>query len=162
MGTIMDPIDQKILELIRENARMSYSDIGKAVGISRVSARKRMDSMEKAGVIKGYRTVIDEEKTRGGLRYIIDIEALPEEYAAVVKTLQSDRELEQIYSTTGDCRIHCVGRSRNQSTMESHVNYLFNHTKGIRRISWHILLSDLRQAEEGVDYGTEKEKLPGV
>ena len=158
----MDPIDQRILELISENARMSYSDIGKAVGISRVSAKKRMDSMERSGVIKGYQTVIDEEKARGGLRYIIDIEALPEEYAAVVKTLQADKELEQIYSTTGDCRIHCVGRSRNQSTLESHVNYLFNHTKGIRRISWHILLSDLRQAEEGVDHGTEKKELSGV
>jgi DNA-binding Lrp family transcriptional regulator len=141
---------------------MSYSDIGKAVGISRVSAKKRMDSMEKAGVIKGYQTVIDEEKVRGGLRYIIDIEAIPEEYAAVVKTLTADRELEQIYSTTGDCRIHCVGRSRNQSTMESHVTYLFNHTKGIRKISWHILLSDLRHAEEGDGYGTEKEKFQGV
>ena len=158
----MDQIDQKILELIRENARMSYSDIGKAVGISRVSAKKRMDSMEKAGVIKGYQTVIDEEKVRGGLRYIIDIEAIPEEYAAVVKTLTADRELEQIYSTTGDCRIHCVGRSRNQSTMESHVTYLFNHTKGIRKISWHILLSDLKHAEEGDGYGTEKEKFQGV
>ena len=158
----MDPINQRILELIRENARMSYSDIGKAAGISRISAKKRMDSMEKAGVIKGYQTVIDEEKVRGGLRYIIDIEAIPEEYAAVVKTLTADRELEQIYSTTGDCRIHCVGRSRNQSTMESHVTYLFNHTKGIRKISWHILLSDLRQAEEGDRYGTEKEKFQGV
>ena len=158
----MDPINQRILELIRENARMSYSDIGKAVGISRVSAKKRMDSMEKAGVIRGYQTVIDEEKVRGGLRYIIDIEAIPEEYAAVVKTLTADKELEQIYSTTGDCRIHCVGRSRNQSTMESHVTYLFNHTKGIRKISWHILLSDLKHAEEGDGYGTEKEKFQGV
>ena len=158
----MDPINQRILELIRENARMSYSDIGKAVGISRVSAKKRMDSMEKAGVIRGYHTVIDEEKARGGLRYIIDIEAIPEEYASVVKTLRADRELEQIYSTTGDCRIHCVGRSRNQSTMESHVTYLFNHTKGIRKISWHILLSDLKHAEEGDGYGTEKEKFQGV
>ena len=87
----MDQIDQKILELIRENARMSYSDIGKAAGISRISAKKRMDSMEKAGVIGGYHTVIDEEKTRGGLRYIIDIEAIPEEYAAVVKTLTARR-----------------------------------------------------------------------
>ena len=158
----MDQINQRILELIRENARMSYSDIGKAVGISRVSAKKRMDAMEKAGVIRGYHTVIDEEKTRGGLRYIIDIEAIPEEYAAVVKTLTADKELEQIYSTTGDCRIHCVGRSHNQSTMESHVTYLFNHTKGIRKISWHILLSDLRHAEEGDGYGTEKEKFQGV
>ena len=158
----MDQIDQKILELIRENARMSYSDIGKAVGISRVSAKKRMDSMEKAGVIGGYHTVIDEEKARGGIRYIIDIEAIPEEYASVVKTLRADKELEQIYSTTGDCRIHCVGRSHNQSTMESHVTYLFNHTKGIRKISWHILLSDLKHAEEGDGYGTEKEKFQGV
>ena len=31
----MDPVNQKILELIRNNARMSYSDIGKSVGISR-------------------------------------------------------------------------------------------------------------------------------
>ena len=107
-------------------------------------------------------TVIDEEKTRGGLRYIIDIEVIPEEYFDVVKILTADKELEQIYSTTGDCRIHCVGRSRNQSTMESHVTYLFNHTKGIRKISWHILLSDLKHAEEGDGYGTEKEKFQGV
>ena len=32
LEAIMDPINQRILELIRENARMSYSDIGKAVG----------------------------------------------------------------------------------------------------------------------------------
>ena len=54
-------------------------------------------------------------------------------------------KLEEIYSTTGECRIHCVGRSRNKSTMEAHVNYLFNHTKGIRKVSWHILMSDLRK-----------------
>ena len=95
----MDQIDQKILELIRENARMSYSDIGKAAGISRISAKKRMDSMEKAGVIGGYHTVIDEEKTRGGLRYIIDIEAIPEEYAAVVKTLTATAQPETAGST---------------------------------------------------------------
>jgi hypothetical protein len=74
-----------------------------------------------------------------------DIEALPEEYPNVVKTLQDDPKLEEIYSTTGECRIHCVGRSRNKSTMEAHVNYLFNHTKGIRKVSWHILMSDLRK-----------------
>ena len=97
-----------------------------------------------------------EEQLRKGIRYTIDIEALPEEYAEVVKILQKDRELEEIYSTTGDCRIHCIGRSVNTSTMESHVNYLFNHTKGIRKIGWHILLSDLK-AGEGSGDGTEKE-----
>jgi DNA-binding Lrp family transcriptional regulator len=141
----MDKLDQRILELIKDNARLSYSEIGKSVGISRVAVKKRMDAMENAGVIRGYRTVIDEEQAQEGIRYTIDIEALPEEYPNVVKTLQADPKLEEIYSTTGECQIHCVGRSRNKSTMEAHVNYLFNHTKGIRKVSWHILMSDLRK-----------------
>ena len=141
----MDKLDQRILELIKDNARLSYSEIGKSVGISRVAVKKRMDAMENAGVIRGYRTVIDEEQAQEGIRYTIDIEALPEEYLNVVKTLQDDPKLEEIYSTTGECRIHCVGRSRSKSTMEAHVNYLFNHTKGIRKVSWHILMSDLRK-----------------
>ena len=157
----MDELDRKILDLLRENARMSFSEIGNAVGISRVSAKKRMTAMEEAGIIKGYRAVIDEEQIRKGIRYTIDIEAIPEEYAEVVKILQRDRELEEIYSTTGACRIHCIGRSVNSSTMESHVNYLFNHTKGIRRIGWHILMSDLR-AGRGSGDGTEKENSRGI
>ncbi|MDO5456285.1 MAG: Lrp/AsnC family transcriptional regulator [Eubacteriales bacterium] len=156
----MDESDRKILDLLRENARMSYSEIGNAVGISRVSVKKRITAMEEAGIIRGYHTVIDQEQIRKGIRYTIDIEAIPEEYAEVVKALQKDRELEEIYSTTGESRIHCVGRSVNSSTMESHVNYLFNHTKGIRKIGWHILMSDLK-AGKGSGDGTVKEKSQG-
>ena len=57
----MDKIDHAILEIIKDNARMSYSEIGKAVGLSRVAVKKRMDAMEESGVIRGYRAVIDEE-----------------------------------------------------------------------------------------------------
>ena len=38
----MDKLDQRILELIKDNARLSYSEIGKSVGISRVAVKKRM------------------------------------------------------------------------------------------------------------------------
>ena len=153
----MDKIDHAILEIIKDNARMSYSEIGKAVGLSRVAVKKRMDTMEESGAIRGYRAVIDEEKVLEGIRYTIDIEVIPEHYREVVKVLRADRKLEEIYSTTGECRIHCIGRSANPTTMEAHVNYLFNHTKGIRKISWHILLSDLRKTEEeGVDDGEKK------
>ena len=153
----MDKIDHAILEIIKDNARMSYSEIGKAVGLSRVAVKKRMDAMEESGVIRGYRAVIDEEKVLEGIRYTIDIEVIPEHYREVVTVLRADRKLEEIYSTTGECRIHCIGRSANPTTMDAHVNYLFNHTKGIRKISWHILLSDLRKTEEeSVDDGEKK------
>ena len=48
----MDPVNQKILELIRNNARMSYSDIGKSVGISRRLLRNMRKSSKLSGQIR--------------------------------------------------------------------------------------------------------------
>ena len=66
----MDETDRKILDILRENARMSFSEIGSSVGISRVSVKKRMTAMEEAGIIRGYRAVINEEQVRKGIRKI--------------------------------------------------------------------------------------------
>ena len=55
----LDALDKKILDVIKENARLSYSDIGAQVGISRVAVKNRMDILEKNGIIKGYYTAIE-------------------------------------------------------------------------------------------------------
>ena len=54
----MDKKDEKIIKLIRNNARMSYQEIGAAIGMSRVAAKKRMDKLEKEGIIRGYNTYV--------------------------------------------------------------------------------------------------------
>ena len=48
----LDLLDQKILLLLIQNARMSYSDIGKQVGISRVAVKMRVQAMEQKGIIE--------------------------------------------------------------------------------------------------------------
>ena len=42
----LDQLDQKIVRLLIENARMSYSDIGQAVGISRVAVKARIQALD--------------------------------------------------------------------------------------------------------------------
>ena len=49
---MLDEKDEKILNLLRGNARMSWQEIGEAVGISRVAARKRVRKLEEAGIIR--------------------------------------------------------------------------------------------------------------
>ena len=46
----LDALDQKIVSLLIENARMSYSDIAQRVGISRVAVKMRVQALEKRGV----------------------------------------------------------------------------------------------------------------
>ena len=47
-----DELDQKIVQLLIKNARLSYSDIGKEVGISRVAVKARIQALEKKGLLK--------------------------------------------------------------------------------------------------------------
>ena len=48
----LDELDQKIIQLLIENARISYSDIGEKTGISRVAVKARIQAMEKKGIIE--------------------------------------------------------------------------------------------------------------
>lgn len=59
---VPDEKDCNILSIIRENARLSYSEIGEKVGLSRVSVKKRMSDMQEEGIIRGYRALIDTSK----------------------------------------------------------------------------------------------------
>ena len=47
----LDDVDNRIIELLRQNARLSYSDIGKAVRKSRVAVKTRIEQLEKNGII---------------------------------------------------------------------------------------------------------------
>lgn len=148
----MDKLDREIIKALKEDARMSYSDIGERVGLSRVAVRNRIEVLEKVGIIQGYKVIVNETKVPSGISYTMDIETAPEEYQNVVQVLAKDRYIRKIYSTTGDCRIHCVGFAPNNNTLDTHVNYLFRNTKGIRKMSWHMLLRTIKDIDGGVEY----------
>ena len=62
----LDELDQKIIQLLIENSRISYSDIGEKTGISRVAVKARIQALEKKGVIEEYTTIINPQKISGG------------------------------------------------------------------------------------------------
>ena len=79
----LDELDQKIVRLLIQNARMSYSDIGKEVGISRVAVKTRIQSLEKRGVIEEYTTIINPQKINGAVSCYFEIETVPDTFSQV-------------------------------------------------------------------------------
>ena len=57
----LDDVDNRIIEILRKNARMSYSDIGHEIGKSRVAVKARIEQLEEKGYIldNGYIPRID-------------------------------------------------------------------------------------------------------
>jgi DNA-binding Lrp family transcriptional regulator len=55
----MDEIDHRIVALLRENARRSFQDIGRRVALSAPAVKRRVDRLERDGVIRGYSADVD-------------------------------------------------------------------------------------------------------
>jgi len=55
----LDPIDSEILRLLREDGRMSWRDLGAAVGLSANAVSDRVRRLRQAGVITGFVALID-------------------------------------------------------------------------------------------------------
>ena len=148
----IDEIDNRILEIVKDHARLTYKEIGEKAGISRVSARTRMDSLEEKGIIRGYQTLIDPTKVPEGTRFFLDIECVPDYYEELIDYLAGSRMIRQIYGVTGECRIHAVGFAPNSRSLESFANVIYRSQRGVRRMSCHCVLSTLMDVDGGVDY----------
>ncbi|PPF26031.1 Lrp/AsnC family transcriptional regulator [Rathayibacter rathayi] len=55
----MDNIDRKILDLLRQNSRAGYGDIGGVVGLSASAVKRRVDRLVADGVIRGFTIKVD-------------------------------------------------------------------------------------------------------
>ena len=96
----LDALDQKIVRLLIENARISYSDIGQEVGISRVAVKARIQALEQRGIIEEYTTIINPQKISGAVSCYFEIETLPDTLAEVTETLKENEAITQVYRVT--------------------------------------------------------------
>ena len=55
----MDEIDHRIIALLRENARRSFQDIGERVALSAPAVKRRVDRLEREGIVRGYSANVD-------------------------------------------------------------------------------------------------------
>ena len=55
----MEKTDQRLVELLRGDGRMSFTDLGKELGLSTSAVHQRVRRLEERGVIKGYAATVD-------------------------------------------------------------------------------------------------------
>jgi len=58
----LDATDLKIIDMLKTNARMSFSDISREIGLSTPAIRERILNLEEEGVIKGYIPLLDNSR----------------------------------------------------------------------------------------------------
>ncbi|MFE4195574.1 Lrp/AsnC family transcriptional regulator [Paenarthrobacter sp. NPDC056912] len=76
----MDPIDERIVGILQSEARITFSDLGRRIGLSTNAASARVRRLETSGVIVGYRAILSSEAPDpgAGLEAFIDVRLTPD------------------------------------------------------------------------------------
>ena len=140
----LDELDQKIVELLIENARMSYSEIGQRVGISRVAVKARIQALEQRGIIEEYTTIINPQKVNGAVSCYFEIELQPETFPRAVELLKENETITQIYRVTGKNRLHVHAVAASGEEMEELIRQVIDPLPGMISCSCNTILSRLK------------------
>lgn len=140
----LDELDQKILQLLIENARYTYSEIGERVGISRVAVKTHINALEEQGVIEEYTAVINPNKLSGAVSCYFEIEASPETLPNITQQLYHCPIVTQIYRVTGNCRLHVHAVAADQKELESFLSETIDQLSGVTSISTNVILSRIK------------------
>ena len=143
----LDELDQQIVKLLIRNARMSYSEIGQKIGISRVAVRSRVQALEQAGIIEEYTTVINPQKISGAVSCYFQIETEPGALQSVIDRLDADGAVTQIYRMSGECCLHVHAVAATQEELERFIREQIDTLEGIRRVETHVILARIKDVK---------------
>lgn len=96
-----DEIDWKILHELQENARISYAELGRRVGLTTPAIIERVHKLEDAGVISGYRVEIDHSKIGLPVMAFIRMSITGVDYSHIVEVAQDSMEVLECHRGTG-------------------------------------------------------------
>lgn len=140
----LDEKDKQILDILTTDGRMSFSDIGSKVGLSRTAVKNRITEMEKAGIIKGYRAVIDPQNISDKMTFVVNIETTAERFEECKQIFVESEETVTLIQTTGNCHLVAICQSEDLKTMKSFVNRIYRTVPGITSVNAHSVLDIIK------------------
>ena len=140
----LDDLDKKIVQLLIQNARMSYSDIGQKVGISRVAVKMRVQALEKKGIIEEYTTIINPQKISGAVSCYFEIETMPDQLMDVARILEENDMITQIYWVTGKSKLHVHAVASSNEEMEDLIYNTMDKLPGVTQCSCNVIFSRIK------------------
>jgi Lrp/AsnC family leucine-responsive transcriptional regulator len=92
----------KLLLLLQENARRTFSELGREVGLSAPAVAERVRRLEEAGLIAGYHAVVRWERAGWPITALVRLSGISSEAPAVAGAIAAMPEVLACHRVTGE------------------------------------------------------------
>jgi DNA-binding Lrp family transcriptional regulator len=136
----LDPVDQQLIALLRENARASTAALARSLGLSRTTVQSRIERLERARVITGYSVRLSEAQERGAVHAYIMITVKPKHAARVETEVRKLSDVRVLQSVSGAFDLIALAATASITQMDALIDAI-GALDGVERTTSSIVLS---------------------
>ena len=146
----MDRIDRKIVRALQKNGRMTITELAESVGLSATPCSRRLDRLEKEGVITGYAAQVDPGKLGFGVSIFVSVELDKQDRAAInafERAIRLCDEVMECYLMTGSRDILLRVVAPDLSAFDAFLENRLMQIPGIRNLRSNFALRTMVKRE---------------
>jgi Lrp/AsnC family transcriptional regulator for asnA, asnC and gidA len=140
----LDEIDVKILEMLEDDGRKSFTEIAQKLNLSEATIRKRVSALKKKGVIEKFTIKVDPTKLGIKTVAIVGMEVDPPRLLEVAQKLCDFKEIKCVATSTGDHMIMTEIWTKDGRELTKLISEKIGTIEGIKRICPAIILEKLK------------------
>jgi DNA-binding Lrp family transcriptional regulator len=139
----MDDLDQRLIALLRHDARATVASLAEALGVARGTVQNRMARLEADGTIVGYTVRLRPDVEEQRIRALMTIAVEGNRNEAVLATLRGDPAVSTLHTTNGRWDIVAELRTDSLATFDQVLRRI-GQIDGVSRTETSLLLSTLK------------------
>lgn len=122
MKTSLDEKDLKLLEMLQENGRETYSNLARSLQVSEAAVYMRVNRLIKSGFIKGFAAILDDSKLNLNISAFIGVRVSPSKYEKVLSELSAMPEVLEVHDVTGEYYALLKVKTRDKESLSDLLN----------------------------------------
>ena len=136
----LDATDQRLLALLRADARAATATLARQLGLSRTTVHSRIARLLRRGVIAGFTVRTGEAHQRGQIQAHVMIDTLPKFAARVQAALQRLPEVRRLYTISGEHDLIAIAVTESVTAMDTLLDRI-GAFEGVDRTHSSIILA---------------------
>ncbi|MEE3169146.1 MAG: Lrp/AsnC family transcriptional regulator [Pseudomonadota bacterium] len=131
--------DQKLLGLLRQNARASVTDLARALHVSRSTVQNRIRRLENAGVIRGYSVQLGGEFAASQVEAHVSIKVFQKLTNRTNTALEGLSQVTQLFSVSGEYDLIAIVQAQSLEELSAVLDAIGN-LEGVERTNSAVVL----------------------
>lgn len=135
----LDDLDRALLSRLVADGRATMAELGREVGLSRTAVLARVQRLERAGVIRGYRAEIVLPATAAAHRARVGIVLRTADVAGYVRNLEGLPGVTDIETVTGEYDLMVLVTAASGAELDALLDRIQGWRETVRTTTWVVL-----------------------